>query len=128
MSNPKQIYTTAKGHETLKALKHNIEDEHSGPFKEMGDAYKFCVAFGLRCGKISSEVGSTSIFHFSQLDPERNLHDTVALLRPAECVNEPVYRSVMRLANAGLEELVERTAGGTIRFQQIIEELEAEED
>ena len=129
MSEPTTVGMTTAGHQTLTALKHNPDDEHSGPFHQMKDAYLFSVSLALRCGKIAPEslVTDKTFLNVGSLDPDRSLYDVVSLLRPTECANEPVYRTVMRLAEAGLEELVERSAGGTIRFQQILEGLEAGE-
>jgi len=129
VTEPINIRMTTTGHQTLKQLVHNPKDEHSGPFSQMKDAYKFCVALALRCEKIALESMSTDITYIGtdSLDPDKSLYNVVSLLRPPECANEPVYRTIMRLAEAGLEELVDRSAGGVIRFQQIVTELEAQE-
>jgi hypothetical protein len=129
VSEPNTVGLTIAGHQTLTALKHNPEDEHSGPFHQMKDAYLFSVSLALRCGKIAPESMATdkTFLNVGSLDPDRSVYEAVSLLRPDACQNEPVYRTVMRLAEAGLEELVERSVGGTIRFQQILEDLEAEE-
>jgi hypothetical protein len=105
-------------HGKLQRLK---EDGH---FNEMVDAYRFAVALALAHGGATSDVGERqNVFNVGSLDPDRSLYTAVATLRQA--ADEPVYKTVERLATWGVEELDRRSQRGMLSFGEILSEAEA---
>jgi len=120
VDEPNTIGLSAEGHARLKRLK---ED---GYFGEMRDAYKFAVALALAHGGIASELRSTvTIFNKGTLDRDGALLQAVSALRDKDLQGEPVYKTVERLAEWGVEEVFRRAMQGTLSFREIFGEVEA---
>ena len=105
-------------HPKLQRLK---EDGH---FSEMVDAYRFAIGLALAHGGATSDFAERqNLFNVGTLDSDRSLYTAVATLRqPTE---EPVYKTVERLATWGVEELDRRSQRGMLSFAEILEEAEA---
>ena len=105
-------------HGRLQRLK---EDGH---FAEMLDAYRFAVGLALAHGGATADMGERqNLFNVGTLDPDRSLYTAVAALRqPAD---EPVYKTVERLATWGVDEMDRRAARGTLSFGDILDEAES---
>jgi hypothetical protein len=105
-------------HPKLQRLK---EDGH---FSEMVDAYRFALALALAHGGATSDFTERqNVFNIGTLDPDRSLYTAVATLRqPTE---EPVYKTVERLATWGVEEMDRRSQRGMLSFAEILTEAEA---
>src|SRR5688572_17690702 len=85
-------------HGKLQRLKEN------GCFDELMDGYRLAVGLALSHGVEAPPLANrNTIFNVGSLDPERLLHDAVAALRSAS--EEPVYRTMERLAEWGVEEM-----------------------
>ena len=97
--------------------------KEDGIFNEMADAYRFAVALALAHGGATSDFKDRQNFlNVGSLDRDGSLHTAVAALRrPTE---EPVYRTVERLATWGMEEMDRRAQRGTLSFAEILTETE----
>jgi hypothetical protein len=114
-TEPPQIGVSESRHEKLRQLK---DDGH---FAEMADAYKFAVAFALLKGKSLEPQGKKiTTFSTSTLDPTQALFSIVQETRESE--NEPVWRTIERLAEWGIEELTQIAESGEIVFSKLIED------
>lgn len=114
---PVTVGLSASGHAHLVAL------EESGYFLRMADAYRFAVALGVSHDAMdSTERTRRTIFNVGSLDPDRSIYEAVAALRPP--LEEPVYRTVERYAEWGIEELARLAAGGEIEFGPLLKEAE----
>jgi hypothetical protein len=103
-------------HSHLKRLK---ED---GYFGEMKDAYKFAVALALAHGAIAPSLGRrTTVFSIATIDKDGSMRDAIVALRPLG--DEDVYKVAERLAEWGVEELYRRASGGTLSFQDLLQEV-----
>ena len=115
---PVNVGIGKSAHTKLQRLK---EDEH---FAEMLDAYRFAIGLALAHGGATSDFDERqNLFNVGTLDPDRSLYTAVATLRQA--VEEPVYKTVERLATWGVEELDRRSQRGTLSFAEILSEAES---
>ncbi|MCB9980244.1 MAG: hypothetical protein H6863_03790 [Rhodospirillales bacterium] len=97
--------------------------KNEGYFNEMLDAYKFAVAYALACNAISPPLSNTTtIFNVGTLDKDRMLYDAVEALRPEE--DEPVYKTVERLAEWGIKEMMADAERGSIDFSNIFTKVQ----
>jgi len=119
MEEPKTIGLTPSTKVKLERLK------TEGYFKEMQDAYKYAVGLALACGGISDPLrNSVTIYGTGDIDQDRALYDTVKILRSdMNIVSEPVYKTIERLAEWGVNELSGMADAGSIDFMSIIESL-----
>lgn len=91
-----------------------------GYFNEMLDAYKFAVAYALACNAISPPLSNTTtIFNVGSLDRDHQLYDAVKSLRADH--DEPVYKTIERLAEWGIQEMGSEADNGDIKFSSIFE-------
>jgi hypothetical protein len=105
-------------HPKLQRLK---EDGH---FSEMLDAYRFAIGLALAHGGATADFSERqNLFNIGTLDPDRSLYTAVATLR--QPTDEPVYKTVERLATWGVEELDRRSQRGMLSFADILGEAEA---
>ena len=117
---PITIGLSQTAHGKLQRLK---ED---GYFAEMADGYRFAVALALAHGVSVPRLGGSrvTIFNVGSLDPDRSVHIAVSALR--EEVDEPVYRTVERLAEWGVDELYRRVQDqGRLSVAEIVAEAES---
>lgn len=130
MSTPNETGATSRDHEPVNVgigksahgkLQRLKEDGH---FNEMLDAYRFAIGLALAHGGATSDFSERqNLFNVGTLDPDRSLYTAVATLRqPTE---EPVYKTVERLATWGVEELDRRSQRGMLSFAEILGEAEA---
>jgi hypothetical protein len=92
--------------------------KNEGYFYEMLDAYKFAVGYALACNAISPPLSNTTtIFNVGTLDKDRMLYNAVEALRVEE--EEPVYKTVERLAEWGIKEMIADAERGSIDFSNI---------
>lgn len=112
-NEPKTIGLTNPTKEKLKRLK---ED---GYFNEMQDGYKFAVALALFNNAIETKIGTTgTMYGASDLDQNNELYEVVKALR-VDC-DEPVYKTIERLAEWGVKELYEQAQNGEIDFSKLL--------
>lgn len=98
-----------------------LKDE--GYFNEMMDAYKFAVSYALASNAISDPLSKTgTIFNVGSIDRDRLLYDAVKALRPNS--DEPVYKTIERLAEWGINELAADADSGDINFGAIFERIQ----
>lgn len=114
---PVNVGIAKSAHSKLQRLK---EDGH---FSEMLDAYRFAISLALAHGGVTSDFGERqNLFNVGTLDPDHSLYTAVATLRqPTE---EPVYKTVERLATWGVEELDRRSQRGMLSLADILGEAE----
>lgn len=116
-NEPVTVGCTEKTKAKLSRLK---ED---GYFSEMMDAYKFAVAYALASNAISPPLANAgTVFNVGSLDRDRLLYDSVKALRHDS--DEPVYKTVERLAEWGINELSADADAGTINFEGIFEKVQ----
>jgi hypothetical protein len=116
---PTTIGLSEHGHRLLRSLE---EEKH---FPRMLDAYRFAVALALAHGASSAVLeGRRTIFNVGTFDPDGTFYDVVAALRSPD-ESEPVYQTVERLAEWGVNELVGLASGGDLRFGELLTEAEA---
>ena len=97
MLEPTTVGLSSDAHARLRELQ-----EH-GTFKDMADAYRLAIAYGLAEGiepRDLPEVRGGTIFNIGTLDPERMLYAAVAAVTRDD--NVPVYRRMERLAEWGV--------------------------
>ena len=93
-----------------------------GYFNEMLDAYKFAVAYALVSNAIAQPLSNTTtIFNVGSLDRDQLLHDSVKALRDNQ--DEPVYKTIERLAEWGIHEMGLDAENGDINFSSIFEKI-----
>ena len=115
---PVNVGIAKTAHPKLQRLK---EDGH---FAEMVDAYRFAIGLALAHGGVTSDFAERqNLFNVGTLDPDRSLYTAVATLRQAT-TDEPVYKTVERLATWGVEELDRRSQRGMLSFAEILGEAE----
>jgi len=107
---PKTIGLTLATKPNLARL---VED---GYFNEQLDAYKFAVALALKTGRLADPGGFTTIFNIGTIDLDREIYESVKILR--EYDEEPVYKTVERLAEWGVNELFQVSESGDIDFSK----------
>jgi len=115
-SEPTTIGLSDSAHRKLQRLK---ED---GYFGEMLDAYRFAVAVALSHGVIAERGKRKTIFNIGTLDPDKAIYHAVSALIKEE--NEPVYRTVERLAEWGVIELYRLAEEGKLEFSKLLEDTE----
>lgn len=97
--------------------------KNEGYFYEMLDAYKFAVAYALACNAISPPLSNTTtIFNVGTLDKDRMLYNAVETLRHED--DEPVYKTVERLAEWGIKEMISDAERGSIDFSNIFTKVQ----
>lgn len=112
-NEPKTIGLSQETKAKLDRLK---TDNH---FSQMQDAYKFAVGLALASGAISPPLKNTiTIFGSGDLDQDRSLYEVVKALRTDK--DEPVYKTIERLADWGVQELFAQTEAGSIHFSSIL--------
>ena len=117
-NEPKTIRLTA---ETRKKLKHLKDD---GYFHEMQDAFKFAVGLALSCHAIEESISNTgTIYGTGDIDQNNDLYETVKALR-SDDIDEPVYKTVERLAEWGIKELYAESQSGEIDFSTPLSKVE----
>lgn len=117
-AEPITVGIAKSAHSKLQRLK---ED---GFFNEMVDAYRFAVGLALAHGGATSDSSERqTLFNVGTLDPDRSLYTAVAALR--QPTDEPVYKTLERLATWGVEELDRRSERGMLSFAEILGEAEA---
>lgn len=105
-------------HPKLQRLK---EDGHFG---DMVDAYRFAICLALAHGGATTDFDERqNVFNVGTVDPDRSIYTAVAALRAP--VNEPVYKTVEKLATWGVEELDRQSQRGTLSFAEILAEAES---
>ena len=97
--------------------------KNEGYFNEMLDAYKFAVSYALACNAISPPLSNTTtIFNVGTLDKDRMLYNAVEALRSEQ--DEPVYKTVERLAEWGIKEMIADAERGSIDFSSIFSKVQ----
>ena len=105
-------------HQKLQMLKRD------GFFAEMTDAYRFAVALAMAHGMIAATVAGSraTIFNVGTLDPDRELYHAIRALRDKS--DEPVYRTIERLAEWGVEELSRRAETNSLVVANLLRDAE----
>lgn len=117
MKEPVTVGLSENAHASLVAL------EQEGFFARMSDAYRFAIALGISHDAWdASDRKRRTIFNVGTLDPDRSIFEAVSALRTT--FDEPVYRTVERYAEWGVEELVRLRAGGEIEFGPLLKDAE----
>lgn len=112
-NEPKTIGLTAGTKEKLKRLKDD------GYFHEMQDGYKFAVGLALFSNAIELNMSNSgTMYGTGDLDQNNDIYETVKALRSNN--DEPVYKTVERLAEWGVKELYEQAQNGEIDFSKIL--------
>lgn len=96
--------------------------KEDGHFSEMMDAYRFAVGLAIAYGAISEKKNTSTIFNVGSLDSDRSLYTVVKELRLES--GEPVYKTIERLAEWGVEELSKLAESGSINFSKIFADLD----
>lgn len=109
-NEPTTVGLTPTTKSRLKALKEN------GHFGEEKDAYIFAVSLALRCGAMAERGNFGTIFNIGSLDSSKELYEAVKALR--QNTDEPVYKTVERLAEWGVNELYAVSETGEIDFSK----------
>ncbi len=120
METQRTVGLTQKRADDLNSLK---ED---GLISEKLDGYRLGVALALAHGEIAPATvkREATFMNIGSLDPHGELQAAVQALCPQP--EEPVYRTVERLAEWGIEELVRRTKGEhLIPVSAILAEVES---
>lgn len=117
-NEPKTIGLTSGTKEKLKRL---MDDRY---FHEMQDGYKFAVGLALSCNAIEKNMtNSGTMYGTGDLDQNNDIYETVKALRPADC-DEPIYKTVERLAEWGVKELYEKAQNDEIDFSKLLSSVE----
>ena len=121
MEEPTTVGLTTRAHDNLRRLKDN------GFFDELVDAYRFAVAFAIASGydirhAQAAEPTRQTIFNVGTLDPTQRLQAAVRSLSNVD--GEPVYKTVERLAEYGVNELTRRMELGGLDIVAILQEAE----
>jgi hypothetical protein len=112
-TEPKTIGLTKSTQEKLRRL---MEDEH---IKEMQDGYKFAVGLALFNNAIEPNMGtSATMYGTGDLDQGQDIYETVKALR-VDC-DEPIYKTVERLAEWGVKEMYEQAQNGDLDFSKLL--------
>jgi hypothetical protein len=98
--------------------------KEDGYFSEMADGYRFAIALAIAHGAIAPPPvgGRQTIFNLGTLDQDGTITAAVRALR--ERSDEPVHRTLERLAEWGVEELYRRVEEGHLSFAEILAEAE----
>lgn len=118
MKEPTNLGIGQSAHPLLRDLKDD------GPFGEMLHAYRFAVAFAIARGGHQVEFTERqNLFNVGSVDDEhRSLYHAVKELRGEG--DEPVYRTVEKLATWGVQELHKALRAGDISFTSLIDEID----
>lgn len=118
MDEPTTVGLSDAAHAKLRQLK---ED---GFFAEMSEGYRFAVSLALANGIKPSKkkVSRGTIFNVGTLDPDQTLYNVVAILRDDD--SEPVWKTVEKLAEWGVDELSKLSQQGDISFSEIFDKFE----
>ena len=116
---PKTIGLTKPTQEMLRRL---VDNKY---FKEMQDGYKFAVGLALFSNAIEINMGtSVTIYGTGDLDPGQEIYEVVKALR-FDC-DEPIYKTVERLAEWGVKEMYEQDRDGYLDFSKLLISAEKE--
>lgn len=87
-------------------------------FKELGDGYRFGMAFAAATGRIAPPdlKGLKTFLNIGSFDADGAIREAISELYPDD---ESPYHVVERLAEAGVAYLGERFRQGTLRFDEI---------
>lgn len=108
---------------SINAHAHLVSLESEGFFSRMADAYRFAIALGVSHEAMDlTEHSRKTIFNVGSLDPDRSIYEVVAALRTRS--DEPVYRTVERYAEWGVEELIRLSVSGDIDFGTLLKDAE----
>lgn len=103
---------TQEGHLKLQSLK------DAGIFSDMLDGYRFAIGLAIRRSLIASEeIKTNTIFNVGSLDREGIIKDMVCTLFP-DAIPRP-YSFAERLAEAGVDELMQLYQSGQLRFADL---------
>ena len=103
---------TSAGHSSLQRLKDD------GVFSEMIDGYRFAIGLAVHRRMIAPDTISTeTIFNVGSLDRDGMIRDLVVSLYPE--AKERPYSFAERLAEAGVEELVQLYDSRQLRFSEL---------
>jgi len=125
VKEPVTIGLTDVGQQRIQSLKHDPNNPGlSGPFLLETEAFLFAMALALQMEKIADRTIKTKTkWRVDSVDPDGRVYELVRELRSEEDQEESVWRTAVRLADWGLEELERRASGGSIQFGKIFEEL-----